>query len=96
MVSSLWPLELLVFSPQWIYLSVEIQFLWNGASTINDGTHGYYEHHIRHDKFLTVCKFDGASAICYILITTWLIVNSKRSGSTDIIPNRLCASGFFH
>ena len=30
MISSLWPLEVLMFSLWWIYLSVEIQFLWNG------------------------------------------------------------------
>ena len=30
MISSLWPLEVLIFSLWWIYLSVEIQFLWNG------------------------------------------------------------------
>ena len=48
MISSLWPLELLIFSPWRIYLSVEIQLLWNCPYTINDGTHGCCERQIPH------------------------------------------------
>lgn len=49
MISSLSPLELLIFSPWWIYLLVEIQFLWNCPCTkINDGTHGYCAQQIPH------------------------------------------------
>ena len=60
-----------VFPPWWIFLSVEIQFLWNGPYIINGGTHGYYANHVRHDKFLPARKFNGASAAHYVLIVIW-------------------------
>ena len=71
MISSLWLLEIIVFPPWWIFLSVEIQFLWNGPYIINDGTNGYCAYHVRRDKFLTARKVNGASAAHYVLIVIW-------------------------
>lgn len=71
MISSVWPLEFLVLSTWWIYLSVEIQFFCSWPCSISDGTHGYCANQVRHDKLLTAFEFDGAISLSYVLIVVW-------------------------
>ena len=70
MISSVWPLELLVLSTWWIYLSVEIHFR-NWPCIINDGIRGYYARQVRHDKLLTAFEFYCAIALRYVLTVVW-------------------------
>ena len=71
MISSVWPLELLVLTTSWIYLSVQIHSLCNGPCIDYDGALGHYAHHVRYDKLYNALKFDGASAVGYVLIVIW-------------------------
>ena len=34
---------------------------------INDGALGHCAHHVRHDKLFNTLKFDGVSAVGYVL-----------------------------
>ena len=38
---------------------------------INDGALGNCAHHVRYDKLFNALKFDGASAVGYVLIVIW-------------------------
>ena len=37
----------------------------------NDGALDHCAHHVRSDKFFDALKFDGASAVGYVLIVIW-------------------------
>ena len=84
---SLWPLELLILSPWWIYLSVEIQFLRNYPCTINDGTHGYCARQIPHRWQVKWCncrtlRFDSN------MVSLWTLkgVLQPTLFHTDCVP----------